>query len=195
MLNKKNGAILFIAGAALVALGTVTISKQSSQEVVKPEAVQGIIGANLTGKGSIVCVNQFLNTTQKAIDGVNVEDELVAKLNQAGYNARKAASKDEVCENAVYGEIISIKGKNRIEAEVDFRLVKQGKEMPVLSSNAKGKSSEIRADAPPLDSVTNSLVPKSRRMNPKDADTALATREALAAAFENVARQIQQQRP
>ena len=195
MLNKKNGAIAFVAVAAIVALGTIIFSTQSSKEnlAVNPEAVQGVIGARLTGKGSVICVNQFLNTSQKALEGINVEDELIAKLNQAGFKARMAASTNEPCENSVFGEVTSLKGKNRVEAEVDFRLVKQGKEMPVLSSSAKGKSSEIRADAPPVENVTNSLLPKARKTNPKDADTTISTREAMAAAFENLAKQIQQQ--
>lgn len=195
MLNKKNGAIAFVAVAAIVALGTIIFSTQSSKEnlAVNPEAVQGVIGARLTGKGSVICVNQFLNTSQKALEGINVEDELIAKLNQAGFKARMAASKNEPCENSVFGEVTSLKGNNRVEAEVDFRLVKQGKEMPVLASNAKGKSSEIRADAPPVESMTNSLLPKARKTNPKDADTTISTREAMAAAFENLAKQIQLQ--
>ena len=76
---------------------------------------------------------------------------------------------------------------------MDFRLVKAGVERPAMSSSAKGKSSEARSGE--AQKVAMALLPKRTVKDPNEVDAELATREALVSALQDVARQIEQQRP
>ena len=177
----------------LCAAGMFYISR--NEYPPKNEQVQGVIGAWLVDRGASVCVVKLQNTSDWQLDLDTTNDALVAKLNKLGFKSRVVSGTDTTgCDASVYGEIVSLKGKNRVEAEVDFRLVKAGIERPVISSSAKGKSSEVSSNAP-LNDVTMSMLPKARQQNSKEVDTSSATREALAAALDNLARQIETQRP
>lgn len=187
---KKLGLVLV---GLLCAAGMFYISRNENPP--KNEQVQGVIGAWLVDRGASICVVKLQNASDRQLDLDNTNEALVAKLNQAGFKARVASGTDTTgCDASVYGEIVSLKGKNRVEAEVDFRLVKAGIERPLISSSAKGKSSEVSANSPASD-VAMSMLPKARQKNIKEVDNSSATREALAAAVDNLARQIETQRP
>ncbi len=187
---KKLGVVI---GGLLCAAGMFYISRNENPP--KNEQVQGVIGAWLVDRGASICVVKLQNASDRQLDLDSTNEALVANLNKAGFKARVAPGTDTTgCDASIYGEIVSLKGKNRVEAEVDFRLVKAGIERPLISSSAKGKSSEVSANSPTSD-VTMSLLPKARQKSFKEVDNSSATREALAAAIDNLARQIETQRP
>lgn len=190
----KNKILLIVTGVGCAG-GLLYLSRTA--EAPRNDQVQGIIGAKLLGRGSTVCVNKFQNTSGKQASLDGIDEELVGRLNNVGFKARIVAAPDSTatgaCEAFVHGEVTSIKGKNRVEAEMDFRLVKAGVERPVMSSSAKGKSSEVRSGE--AQKVAMALLPKRTVKDPNEVDDELATREALVSALQDVARQIEQQRP
>jgi hypothetical protein len=191
--------LLILAGAAAAA-GMFYLSR--TEYPPKNEQVQGALGGKRLTRGSTVCVNKLQNLSEKQVSLEGVDDDLVGQLNNAGFKGRLISGQGKQdapgakpdCEGIVYGEIVNLKGKDRVEAEVEFRLMIAGDQTPFLSSRAKGKSRE--AVNPALaKQVTMGVLPKAAKNGDKAGDTAAATREALMAAFAEVAKQIEQQRP
>jgi hypothetical protein len=175
-MKKTLMVVVALAGAA----GVLYLSRTSQQPT--DQQVQGAIGAKRLSRGATVCVNKLGNTSGKEIDMEGVEEALADQLEQVGFRSNVGGGD---CEGSVFGEITAVKGKDRVEAEVDFRLVLKGDQTPMISSTAKGKSGEADKSR----SMAMSFVGKSRK------EGAAATREALLAAFAGVARQIEEQRP
>jgi hypothetical protein len=114
----------------------------------------------------------------------------VAQLNRAGFQASAGA---KACEASVYGEIIALKGKDRVEAEVEFRLLLSGDQTPSMSSIGKGKS--VAPGAAPGKDVIMAMTPGKLPVGAKTTDHASVSREAVVSAFADVAKQIEEQRP
>jgi hypothetical protein len=179
-----NKLLLVLAGA-VAAAGIYYISRTPYPP--KNEQVQGAIGGRRLAQGATVCVNKIQNLSGKQLAMEGIDEDLVAQLNKAGFKATAATTTG--CDGSVHGEIIVLKGKDRVEAEVEFRLMISGEQTPYLSSIGKGKSGELAAAL--NTGVAMAIAPSK----PKQADPAVASREALVAAFADVARQIEQQRP
>jgi hypothetical protein len=115
--------------------------------------------------GASICVTPVQNLSEQAFGMNGYDDELVARMREIGYRAG-TPGKLPTCDATAYTEIVHVGGRNRIRAEVEFRLVLAGEQAPRLSTTAAGKSPKP---------------PKSR-----DA----ARREAILAAFTEQARKI-----
>ncbi len=194
--------ILLISAGVLAAAGMFYLSR--TEYPPRNSQVQGALGAKRLARGATVCVNKLQNLSEKKISLEGIDDDLVGQLNNAGFQARLVSgsgAKDAPgakadCEGSVYGEIVNVKGKDRIEAEVEFRLMIAGDQTPFLSARAKGKSRETVNPAVANEMIKSVLPKAAKHQLSKDPDSAaLATREALGAAFADVARQIEQQRP
>jgi hypothetical protein len=128
--------------------------------------------------GGAICVNPVQNLSEQALGMNGIDDELVAQIGETGYHAGKLG-KLEICDATAYTEIVHIGGRNRMSAEVEFRLVFAGEQVPRLSTAATGKSLK------PLKShaAMASFVAKG--------DHDVARREAILAAFAEQVHKIQ----
>jgi hypothetical protein len=176
--------LLVVLAGAVAAAGIYYISRTPYPP--KNEQVQGAIGGRRLAQGATVCVNKIQNLSGKQLAMEGIDGDLIAQLNKAGF---KAISGTDGCDGSVHGEIIALKGKDRVEAEVEFRLMISGDQTPYLSSIGKGKSGAMQAAL--NTGAAMSVVPTK----PKQADPAVASREAVVAAFADVAKQIEEQRP
>ena len=182
-------AILVLA-AAFVAGGVYYLSRGTYPP--PDEHVQGSIGGRRLAHGATVCVSKIQNLSGKEIGVEDIAEGLVAQLNNAGFKA-SVGDKPE-CQGSVFGEIIALKGKDRVEAEVEFRLLIAGDQTPYISSIAKGKSG-LTAGGVPANNVVMAMAPGKSVVGAKGANPAAASREAVMAAFADMAKQIEEQRP
>jgi hypothetical protein len=166
-----------VVAAAIAAGGVYYLSRVSNSPA--DQHVQGAIGAKRLAQGATVCVVKVQNLSGKQLGMEGIDASLATQLSKAGFKALVGGQSG--CEGSVYGEIITLKGKDRVEAEVEFRLLIAGEQTPFLSSIGKGKSS-----GSPGKELAMSLV---------QASPAAASREAVMAAFADVARQIELQQP
>src|SRR5262245_1824135 len=120
--------LLLVLAGAIAAAGVYYVSRTPYPPV--NEQVQGAIGGKRLTRGSTVCVNKIQNLSGKALETESLEEDLVAQLNKAGFKASAGAKSG--CEGSVHGEVIALKGKDRVEAEVEFRLMIAGDETPYL---------------------------------------------------------------
>jgi hypothetical protein len=180
---------LLVVAAAVAAGGIYYLSRTTSSPA--NEDVQGAIGGRRLVRGSTVCVNRIQNLSGKELAMEGIHEDLAAQLNRAGFKASVGANGD--CEGTVYGEIIGLKGKDRVEAEVEFRLLIAGDQTPYLSSIAKGKSG-ANASVPAKD-VIMALQPGKLPATKPAADHSAASREAVTAAFADLAKQVEAQLP
>jgi hypothetical protein len=79
------------------------------------------------------------NLSEQAFGMNGFDDELVARIREIGYRAGNPG-KLGTCDATAHTEIVHMGGRNRIRAEVEFRLVLAGEEAPRLSTTAAGKS-------------------------------------------------------
>lgn len=191
--------ILLVLTGAIVAAGIYYVSRTPYPPA--NEQVQGALGARRLAQGAKVCVNKIQNKSGKPLDMNGVDGDLVSQLSNAGFKASAAAagSSESACDGSVYGEIIALKGKDRMEAEVEFRLMIAGDQTPFLSSIAKGKSLEqekqAMPDASPVSGVVNGFVAPPAKRGADVEPTSVIARQAVKAAFADVAKQIERQRP
>ncbi len=184
---------VFILAGAIAAAGIDYVSRTPYPP--PNEQVQGALGARRLAHGAKVCVNRIENRSGKQLDMNGVDDDLVAQLNTAGFKAGPGVAAG--CDGSVYGEITALKGKERMEAEVEFRLMIAGDQVPFISSIAKGKSfnqQEQAAPTSPASGVVNAFTAPGKRGSDIEPTSVLA-RQALKAACADVAKQIEQQRP
>ena len=185
-----------LALAGLIAAGVVFYLSRTEYPP-RNEQVQGAIGARRLAHGAAVCVTGIQNKSEKTIALEALDDDLVAQLNNVGFKARlasgqgrnDAAAASSNCEATVYGEIVNLKGKDKMEAEVEFRVMIAGDQTPHISSVAKGKSSD-----PVPANVVLSAMPGKQKFDLKK-EPAVIQREAIVAAFGDMARQVEAQRP
>lgn len=170
--------VVLVAAAAVVAGGVYYLSRVASSP--SGAHVQGAIGGRRLAQGAHVCVVKLQNLSGKQLGMEGMDADLAAQLNRSGF--RGTVGEQGGCDGSVYGEIISLKGKDRVEAEVEFRLLLAGDKTPYLSSIAKGKSAAAAAK----DTMAMSLVAPN---------SSAAGHEAVIAAFADVARQIERQEP
>jgi hypothetical protein len=128
--------------------------------------------------GGAICVNPVQNLSQQTIGMNGIDNELVVRIGETGYRAGKPGQL-ETCDATAYTEIVRIGGRSRMSAEVEFRLVLAGEQVPRLSTTAAGKSPK----PPRSPTMTVSFVAKGDR----DA----VRREAILAAFAEQAHKIQ----
>jgi hypothetical protein len=182
MTMKK--AWLFTA-ALLAAAGTLYLSRTGAPP--QNEQVRGALVGPRLARGATICVGKIQSLSEKQAKMEGLEDQLVAQLRRAGFAARLAtpdAASAAACEATVFGELVSLRGKDRMEAQVEFRVLIAGEEAPFMSSIAKGKSSGTAAPALP----GNSLLASKKA-------PAAVQQEAIAAALADVAKQVEAQRP
>ena len=190
--------ILLVLTGAIAAAGIYYVSRTPYPPV--NEQVQGALGARRLAQGAKVCVNKIQNKSGKPLDMNGVDDDLVSQLSSAGFKASAAAagSSDSACDGSVYGEIVALKGKDRMEAEVEFRLMINGDQTPFLSSIGKGKSLEpekrAAPGASPVSGVVNGFIAPAKRGSDVE-PTSVVARQAVNAAFADVAKQIERQQP
>ena len=166
-------AILVLTGA-IAAAGTYYISSTPYQP--KNEQVQGALGARRLANGAKVCVNKIQNRS-------GIDDDLIAQLSNAGFKAAATGRSEAACASSVYGEIVALKGKYWMEAEVEFRLVIAADQTPFISSIAKGKSREQAAPAAsPVSGVVRGFIAPAKRGSDLES-TPVVTRQAVNAAF------------
>ncbi len=177
--------MLAFAGV-LGAIGVFYISRTAQPPA--NEEVQGALGGRKLDRGATICVSQIQNLSGKAANLEGIDDELVGQLSNAGFKARLNSGDGAACEATVYGEIIALKGKDKMEAQLEFRLVVTGEQTPAMSSVAKGKSS----DAIPEGAISAAF-PGTQK--PAARDAAAIEREAIVSALADAARQVKEQRP
>ncbi len=159
--------------------------------------VQGALGGRRLAQNATVCVTPINNLSEQKSDLDGITDEMVGQLNKVGYRARLVSGQGRNdhpqalanCDATVYGEVANLKGKDRGEAEVDFRLLIAGDQTPYFSSTAKGKGANLPSTADVVLAATPGKKPAVAR------DYSGAHRAAVVAAFADAARQIETQRP
>jgi hypothetical protein len=192
--DLMNRALLVIAGL-VAAAGVFYLSR--TEYPPKNEQVQGALGGRRLAHGATVCVNGIQNLSEQKPNLEGIDDDLVGQLNKVGYRARLLSGQGKhdapgaagTCEATVFGEIVNLKGKDKAEAEVEFRLMIAGDQTPFLSSMAKGKGTDPVAENMILSAAPGKKPGVTRR------DPAVVQREAIVAAFADAARQIEEQRP
>ncbi|MFN7919347.1 MAG: hypothetical protein U0Q16_04575 [Bryobacteraceae bacterium] len=183
---------LWFAAAGLVAAaGVFYLSRTATAP--HNEQVQGAMGARMLSRGATVCVNRIQNLSEKDVPAGQLEEDLVDQLNQAGFHARlNTAGGDKPCEASVYGEIVNVKGKDSVQAEFEYRLVRDGEQAPFLSATAKGKARAVKSPEEARPAMANSFV-ASRPDSQKNLGA--ARHDAILDAFAEMAKQVEGNRP
>jgi hypothetical protein len=88
--------------------------------------------------GSAVCVNPPLNLTGRKIE-IDSTRELVRRILEAGFASGPLGTL-ETCHATLFTEVVSMGGRDRKSAELEFRIVLLGEQIPRLVSSAQGKS-------------------------------------------------------
>ena len=188
--------VILVLTGAIAAAGLYYVSRTPYPP--PNERVQGALGARRLAQGAKVCVNKIQNRSGKALDMNGIDGDLIAQLSNAGFKASATGGSEAACEGSVYGEIVALKGKDRMEAEVEFRLMIAGDQTPFISSIAKGKSMEQEESgtpgASPVTGVVNGFAAPAKRGSDIE-PTSVIARQAVNAAFADVAKQIERQRP
>lgn len=89
--------------------------------------------------GSAICIAPIRNMSGRSLAMPGLEHELAAQLEGSGYRAGKLGEVG-TCDATVYSEIVSLSGRARVRAELEFRLVLAGEQAPRLSTTVTGRS-------------------------------------------------------
>jgi len=95
---------------------------------------------------SAVCVSPVLNLAGPKREELDATHELVEGIRQAGFISGPLGTLD-ICDAIVFTEIVRSGGRNRKRAEVEFRILLSGEQIPRLCSSARGKSIRRKQDA------------------------------------------------
>jgi hypothetical protein len=96
--------------------------------------------------GASVCVNPPLNLTGLEIEAGKAARELAERIRQVGFAAAPLGTL-KTCDATLYTEIVSIAGRSRKNAALDFRILLLGEEIPRLCSSLLGKPASAWHDA------------------------------------------------
>jgi hypothetical protein len=130
-----------------------------------------------------ICVEPIQNLSHKPVVMDGVDDELVAQLHKVGFESRKISDGGSPCEATTNAEVVDVSGRGRKTARVDFRLTLASEQVPRMSSSVEGKSG-MKQKAPLENSISEFAV------NPDPKESGGAEREAIVAALEKTASQI-----
>ena len=171
-----------IAAVVLVAVGTIGYFSRTSP-APKTEEAQGLIGVrqNQVPAGT-VCVRPVADYSETKLAQPGMEALLVKQLHGVGLDAKLESEAGGDCAATVYTEIAQLGGRGQKTAQVDFRLVLKGKEVPVLSAEAKGKSGEKEKTM----AARNSFVPVKAPQSDDEAKYQEALSDAFGAQAEKV---------
>jgi hypothetical protein len=178
-MNKK--IVVAAAGIALAG-GLLYFARNAKQPPV--QQTQGLIRRNAPLVETI-CVENIQNLSHQAVNMDGIDDELVAQLQKVGFQSRKISDPaGKRCDATVNAELAEISGRGRKTARVDFRLTLAGEQPPRMSASAEGKSRDNSGSK-----FVSSFRPMTVMASQKP-DKASAEREALVAAIEQQAHQI-----
>ena len=128
-----------------------------------------------------ICVEPIQNLSHRPVGMDGVDDELVAQFRKVGFEARKVSDGGK-CDAVTNAEVVDVTGRGRKTARIDFRLTLTSEQVPRMSSSVEGKSGRKGA------SLEKSVSEFS--INPDAKESAGAEREAIVAALEKTASQI-----
>ncbi|HML17709.1 MAG TPA: hypothetical protein VK419_11815 [Bryobacteraceae bacterium] len=117
-----------------------------------------------------ICVNPVKNLSDQPVDMEHVDELLASEIAKTGYRAAKIG--DLACDATAYTEIVHVSNGQRVQAELEFRLVFAGEQAPRFSATAKGQS-------------------ESAELLQSDSSDPSRARDAILAAFADQARKIQ----
>jgi hypothetical protein len=177
---------LALAAVAILLGAGVYYSVRNAKHPADDPALGSLAKAKSTPVVKSICVEPIHNLSHKSVAMDGVDDELVAQLHKVGFESRKVSDGGGQCDAITNAEVVEVTGRARKTARVDFRLTLTSEQVPRMSSSVEGKSGFKSAakDDPLAKSMGEFAV------NPDTKETPGAEREAIVAALEKTATQI-----
>jgi hypothetical protein len=172
--------ILAVSAAAILLAAGLYYSTRTAKNA-PADSTQGTI-AKATPVVKSICVQPIQNLSHKTVAMDGIDDELVAQLHKVGFDSRKLSDAGGQCDATTNAEVVDVKGRGRKTARVDFRLTLTNEQVPRMSSSVEGKSG---SKADPLAKSMSEFA-----VNPDTKESAGAERDAIVAALEKTAAQI-----
>jgi hypothetical protein len=164
--------------ALLIAVGLYY--SHGARQLAGEAAVNSLVKATPVIKS--ICVTPIQNLSHKPVAMEGVDDELVAQLHKVGFESRKISVDGGQCDATTNAEVVDISGRGRKIARLDFRLTLTSEQVPRMSSSVEGKSG---GKGDPLEQSMSEFA-----VNPDAKETPGAEREAIVAALQKTASQI-----
>lgn len=144
-LTFPRGALAILAVSGVLA-GFHAEAASDAMVVASARKSQSLRELRSIPEGGTICVNPVQNLGESRVDMTGIDEELVAQVAKTGYRAGKLGEL-ETCDATAYTEIVHIGGRKRVNADVEFRIVLAGEQIPRLVSTVNGKKSAAAREA------------------------------------------------
>jgi hypothetical protein len=162
-------ALMVILAGMVVAAGGLYVSRKCSFGIgcevgtaIHPAPVMSARPKNdlrSLAPGATICVNPVQNLSDQTVDIGRMDEQLAGEIAKAGYGVARIG--DLSCAATTYTEITHVSQGQRVEAELEFRLVLAAEQAPRFSATAKGESD---LGGPQEDAIVAAFADQARKI-------------------------------